>query len=677
MGAYERLPINLTDGFYPATAQVGANSNKQSARDGRNFLWQGPGLIRNSRGLDASASGLGVGAERLYIVNDQIGSVAGVGSVLPYRGNSVWYLTESSASNIIHVGATAYNGTGGVLRYKIGSTEVNAGLAAPTTPLTAAAGAAGVMTSGSTEFLVTRIRLSDLFDGGMLHEVFEESNPSPNSATVAVENQQINLTNWPAAGTGLDWHDAWGLYATDANAGTLSSAQGGGFRRLYVLTESAVSNGGPGGVRGFIVNYDDSVLLNLAPPTDNRQPPSGSFVCNLGDVMFILNTRGGTHYAASKAGFPGAFPPLAEQSMSPPDKIVGVAMRGQQAELYAWSNNSLQSFLLSDDGDVPIYNRPIWPTTGIMSPMGGCFSDNRFYCFISRSGPARMGNDGKPDTSFAAPIRNWLWSQNIDATKVSVAHDPENDFIVYCLGGDLALIYCQGLSELMGRPIWCVPYELNANVGQMPTSALTFQNRLIIGRAALLTYFEGAAPTTRNGYLVTAKQDDPNPMDYKTFIGFRIHCESSTLIAKLFLDDANGSMSTQGGTGTISGTTTITLAGGSTAQFKVGDMITAAGQTRMILAIIDATSFTVTMAFSPPLSGGTAFNMSIAGSTASHTLTDNRSGSHYTNWNNGLVDGTPACFNYSLWIGVSAPDDRIDDMQVELIYEPGVKAVDT
>src|ERR1051326_2673720 len=99
-----RLPLPLTDGFYPTTAETGVNENKKAARDGRNVLWLGPGLMRSARGINAAGVPAGGGGDRLFIVNDKIGSVNGVGSVVPFRSDSYYYLTVASTTGIINVG---------------------------------------------------------------------------------------------------------------------------------------------------------------------------------------------------------------------------------------------------------------------------------------------------------------------------------------------------------------------------------------------------------------------------------------------------------------------------------------------------------------------------------------------------------------------------------------------
>jgi len=315
------------------------------------------------------------------------------------------------------------------------------------------------------------------------------------------------------------------------------------------------------------------------------------FVAGLGNVIFIIGSRGGVYFSPSLSGNLGAFPPLAEGLMSPPETPIGFAGRATEAELVVWTMNSLQSFLLSGNPLAPIYNRAIWPSTGIASPMGGCFAERSFYCFVAKSGPTRVGDDGQPDTAFALPVRNYIQSLNWDPAIVSVGYDPVNNGIVYSHLDD-SMVY------MRDQDIWCVPITLNANSGQNSV-LLTFQGQLIVGKGAGLFTWEGGL-VNQNWFLTTAKQDAPDPMDRKNLTGFRIHCDMTGLVAKLFIDDVD----------------------------------------------------------------------SVAG-TPEFTLNDMGSGKHYTSWNDVLLN--VPCKNYQLRISGSQMDQRLDDIEFEMLYVPGLR----
>ncbi len=533
------IPVNFIRGFWPSAAATGPNSIKDAAVNGRNVLFLGPGLVVSAKGLGVGPAGLG--GPRLYNLDDSIATVSGMGSVLRYR-SLFYFISVETGAGIINIPAANVSlaGTGGKLQYRTATQTLNAGLAAPeTAPTLEASMTAGLNNSSATAVRITRIRTS-MIVGENSMGVYEESNPSPVSNVISVENKKIKFTNFPSAPAvgNLDHHDAWGIYATASNAA--NSPGGGGFLLLRIIPTSAVVAG------VYETDWNDNELEAVNPPTTNFPPPIGELVAGLGNVIFLLNTRGGNYYSASKAGILGAFSPLAEALMSPPGKIKGFTGRATDGELFAWSDNSLQSFILSGNPLAPIYNRAIWPNTGISSPMGGCFAERDFYCFVAKAGPVMLGSGGSAETAFALPVRNYILSLNWDPSIVSVGYDPVNNAVVYAHNDD-ALVYMRDLN------VWCLPVTLNANTGQLST-LITFNGQLIVGKGAGLFTWEGGL-VNQSWFIVTAKQDAPNPMDRKNLVGFRIHCDMDGLVAKLFIDDEDTE------TGTAKFTLTDSLSG--------------------------------------------------------------------------------------------------------------------
>lgn len=517
------FPVQFQRGFYPSAADVGPVSAKDAVVDGRNMLWVGPGKIRSARGLGVGPSG--IGGPRLYIINNTIATINDIGAALAYRDNLYYLVTKTSGAGIVNLpGVGTFSGTGGRLQFIWQGQLRNAGLAAPTSaPVLVASTTPGRNISAKTSCQITRIRSTAMLAGGSVMDVFEESNGSPPSASVAVSKKKIKFTNWPAAGTGADMHDAWGVYVSPSNSGDLP---GENFLFLRIVTEAEVAAAG----RAPEWDWSDQELQSDRPPTLNDPPPTGELMAGLGNVIFMLNTRGGLYYSASRPGFPGAFSPFAEGLMPSNEKLNGTTGRAQQNELYAWSDNSLLSFLLTGDEETPIYARAIWPNTGIKGPMGGAFADLRFYCFVSQSGCTRIGQDGQPDTAFALPVRNYIESLNWNPALVSVGHDPVLNAIVYSHKDD-ALVYMQDMD------VWCVPVTLNANTGQ-DTVLLTFQGQLVVGKGAGLFLWEGGL-VDQNWFILTAKQDYPKPSQTKTLVGYRVHARGDGMTFKLYVDDAD------------------------------------------------------------------------------------------------------------------------------------------
>lgn len=518
-----RLPIELVQGFVPSAAATGPNSAKGAVVNGRNFLWLGRGLMKSAKGLGAGPAG--TGGTRLFVTNNAIATVNGTGSIIAYKQGLFYFLSVESTAGLFSIpGLVSAAGTGGRLKYTRTGVIYNAGLAAPTSaPVLTASMTAGINNSGATAVKVTKVRTAMIL-GESNMGVFEESNPSPASNVIAISNKKVKISNFPSAPAAgdPDFYDAYGIYATPSNAGSL---KGNPFQFLRVIPISAVV----GGI--YETEWNDNELLPQTPPDDFFPPPTdGMFVLGLGNVVFIVGCEGGTRFAPSKPGQLGAFPPLSRGLMSPAEQPIGTAARATDGELLVWTMNSLQSFLLSGDPLAPIYNRAIWASTGIPSPMGGCFADKEFYCFIAKSGPAKLGENGAVETGFALPIRDYLFSLNWDATKVSVGYDPVNDGVVFAYRDD-ALVYMRSLG------VWCVPITLNANLGS-DVQLITFQGQLIVGKGGGLFTWEGGL-VDQSWFIVTAKQDAPDPMDIKNLTGYRIHCNMDGLVAKLFTDDTD------------------------------------------------------------------------------------------------------------------------------------------
>lgn len=596
MAEPEMISLSIAEGWWPSAASTGPGRRPNSCRDGRNMLWLGPGLIRSAKGLGVAPPLSGVGAARLYILMDRIASVDGTGSIIPFRGSTELFITKEGGAGIIS-GSVIHDGTSGRLRYYANGARFNAGLVAPVLAVPSLSEGADSFinfTSAAVAICLTRIRTTKFLEGGSDQSTLAESNGSEPSNIIAVTNKKVRL-KFPAAGIGLDMHDAWGIYTTFLNNGSL-----GPFLFLRTIMEQDISPD-----RMMDLEWMDSEISPVDPlPTSNNPPPLGEFVCNIGNVTIVLNTRAGmgdfgAYYAASKPGFFEHYSAFGEGQFSPPTKIKGFTARPSDGELVAWGEDAILAAQLTGNPTAPVLFRAILPDKGVASPMGACFADNELYCYNKANGPFMLDGIGNPDESFAVPVRDFIRDMDppIDPSKVAVGHDPMSDGIVYCLGGDLALIYHRSLSRIMGMPIWSVPYELNGNLGAAVTSAILFKSQLVIGRDSGMFGFENgiAQPAW---YVISAKQDRPASMGRKTILGKRLHVKASGMIAKTYLNDADPN----------------------------------------------------------------------GAADADLTLTDTKTGDHYTNW----LRFNRHCENWTLRVEGTNSDERIDDIAYMAMYEPGL-----
>ncbi len=522
----ERKPIRWTRGWWPSAPDTGPNHIPDSAKDGKNILWEGPDRIVTAKGL-AGGPMDAIGGTRLYVTGSKVSTVNDIGSVVPFLDNAYAYCSVGSAAGAILIGGLNFNGTGGRLRFYAvtPAKEYNVGLDAPLAAPVLVAGAAGTITSGATTCVITRIRTSAITKGGaaVLDNIFNESNPSPVSNAIAVENQNIKFTAWPAAGTGLDAHDAWGIYVTASNEGNIDD-----FLFLMVVSEATIAGGG----RTFEISWSDSALQNEHPPTDNFPPPTDcQYVAYLGGVLVGIGSRGGSYYSCSKQGESQHFSRLGEANMPTHEQVAGFINRPTEGELYYWTANSLCSFALSDDPDLPIYARALWPLVGAQSPNGACFAGNYIYIFTSECSPARMSPNGEYDAEFSIPVRAYLRKLGIDPSKVAVGYDPRLDIVAFVYQ-DTAYLYVPSLN------LWCVPYHMNGNEGASKNAAVTFMGKLLFGRDAGTFFFEDGV-LDQNAFIVPALQEGPQPGMPVTLRAYTIHCEASGLQARLYVDEAD------------------------------------------------------------------------------------------------------------------------------------------
>lgn len=497
------LAMSLSAGYWPSAALSGPDKIPNSAIDGSNVFFLGGGNVRSAKGLGTSAI---VGGTRLYLVNSQIGATTGVGSIVPYTGGSYWWVSD----NYIYINGNTLLPTGGALYYYTGSGTFQAGLIAPAAPTVVDAGAGnpGILV-GDYAIKITRKRS---FTTG-------ESNPSASTGAFNVNGHKVTIT-FPAAGSGLGLHDYWGIYVTPAGQGSTNN-----FGFLMDV---------PSSMSSITLDWrEGDVDFDLGPPTDHDPPPTSpnapKFVIQMGQILILLGTFGGTFISPSVPGDAESYPFLYAQQLTPAEQIIGFA-RANEGQYFIWTANSVQCITYTGSPSAPVQITTLWGHTGIQGIHGACFAFNQFVGFNSVAGPVMMGPDGAIDTQFALPVRDKIRQLGWNAANVVVGHDPTRDIIVFA-HGSIGFVYMRSLG------IWSPPIDLSA-LGTV-ASAVTINGQLYLGNNAqqLFTWEQGSG--VASWFIAPCWEDAGSDAHRKTIIGWRTSCNANNMSTKLFLDYSN------------------------------------------------------------------------------------------------------------------------------------------
>jgi hypothetical protein len=500
-----RVLLSVENGWWPAAALTGPRRVPNSTRAlSRNFWILNGGLTKSAKGLGGALAGQ-VGNTQLYLVGSQIGAMS-AGSVIPYRGGLYLW---------VGIGAVTIDGTqigtgGSGILYNPGTDPLNAkplGLDFPGPP-DLEEGAAG-KNSGSYAAQITRVRT---VTGG-------ESIGSGPSAPISVKNKKIKV-RFPGA---LSSQDKWGLYFTAKGRGTT-----GPFLFLKDINEADIDPS----TRQVEVDFYDSELGALEPPTDYNPPPPCKFVASLGPVVIGIGSFEGNGIAAgispSAANKIDGYPALYTAFLNPLESVIGFAARPTDGELLLWTNNSLQALVFTGSSSFPILPRPLWPTTGIQSKHGGCFAESIFYGYAGKAGPVRLAGDD-PDTEFARAVIEFIRNENWDPAAVVVGYDRIRNAVVFMgsgTNGPLAFPF------MRDDGIWSPAIVLSG----APQACVSVNGQLKIAIGGSLYDWEAG-----NGgawALYPDWKDEPQPADRKTVVGYTgvVNTAAAPVTVDLLLD---------------------------------------------------------------------------------------------------------------------------------------------
>lgn len=465
-----------------------------------NVLFPGEGRPSIFKGLSSSSS---VAGRNYFQFLNSIASLgnyatAGKGSIFPFIALSALYIGTGPVSSG-PAGLTGTATTTLTMRLRVSGSYVNAasgpftvGLVKPGT-VTVAAMTPILETAmtGSRSFRITRIRSTT---GG-------ESVASVQSASVTFAAQSARLT-FPALDS--NGQDRWGVYST-----LLDFSLAGPHYFYTEIADSALSTIG-GVARSYEVGFHDGQLTDILAPTDHFPPPVGTHGGALETVLFVAGCYGdsvttsdpGNAIACSLPGYPEAF--LPENVLYLPEPPTAVISRAADGYVFVFCANSLHA-LTYTGGTPPLALQTLWPDVGIRFHHNACTAEGVLYCWTEKRGAVRLGQNGEPDTSFAARISGQMdgWS----AENVVVGYAPD-DQLVYFIHNYSMLIYNKAAD------MWSTPVDLrwiaNAPAG-VAAGCYTFGGNLHVSYFNDTKYTGNGSSTTAGSATLELERMNYNP----------------------------------------------------------------------------------------------------------------------------------------------------------------------
>lgn len=257
----------------------------------------------------------------------------------------------------------------------------------------------------------------------------------------------------------------------------------------FELREVAISAMTVSGSERYIdLDWVDAELAgNDLAPIEDYPPPLGVFAAVIQDVLAIIGCYGdpsiemtattpGNGISVSLPLHPESFPP--DNILFLPEPPVHVLSRASDGFVYILCKNSVHA-LLYTGGQMALSLRTVWAATGIVAPHNACLaSGGRLYAYTAKGGAIRIGNDGEPETAWAADIVEEMAAWY--APKVVVGWDNDTQTVVF---GYLNTLLCFNVQT----EEWSTPLGTTGLVAGEVCAAVT------IGGNLHLTYDTGSS----------------------------------------------------------------------------------------------------------------------------------------------------------------------------------------
>lgn len=337
----------------------------------------------------------------LQVVNGIIAGVTNLGNVCAF------YLTLWAAGNgnIVESGSVT-GAVSGSLVLKVSGTYVTAGLTTPGAPTFAASATVSTKFNGTYSVGVVAVRVTT----GAI------SNISLRSAVIAV-NFKKGVITFPSAPTGATH---WIIYGTARGQGS-----NGVLRKVTTIAPVAV------GTATLTFDYVDGELGDLAPIT-NDPPPTCTHCFPIGSVMCVASA-GGMIYPA-KPGQPEAYDVSLAVRLASGEAPVGITARGSDGGVFIGTRNSISLIVATGSESAPILPRGVFENVGIANGNAMCWVHDTLYVYSSTIGLCRTHGGNEPDTSFAAPIEQWLIDKGATGDNTFLVHDQGRNCLLVCTG---------------------------------------------------------------------------------------------------------------------------------------------------------------------------------------------------------------------------------------------------
>lgn len=243
----------------------------------------------------------------------------------------------------------------------------------------------------------------------------------------------------------------------------------------------ALTHGVEGTARTYVIEYEDGDLVGRPyAPDRNYPPPSGLLAGSLEDVAFvdgcypdagvsISGTNRGTAIAPSEKGQPEAYSP--DTVIFTNDAPIAL-LRGDGLYMRVCKNSTYAISYLG--GAQPLAVEPVWENIGIDHQGQACMGEgSRLYLWPTLQGLIRMGGDGKPENTFAVPIRDDLIACT-DSSKRILGWDGLGHALVVCYAKQVWAMF-PALNDA-----WAAPITLSMLTGGVRSAVAENGNQLLL-----------------------------------------------------------------------------------------------------------------------------------------------------------------------------------------------------
>jgi hypothetical protein len=349
----------------------------------------------------------------------------------------------------------------------------------------------GLMT-GTYSFKIARVRST----------TGARSIASATSAVITCTGQTVRLTFPAAASNG---QDRWAIFGTKAGFG--------GVGVHYLIEE--IDEGDLSTIdtiaRSYVLEYNDSDLLPITAYIDDYPPQAGLFAGRLENYVLNIGCYGNA-IQASVRNFPESFHP--EHLAFLPKPPTAVLQDPQGTYLYVSTESSVHAVSVVPSVDNPLLLQTLWSDVGVANSHNWCSVNGVLFAFTGKTGAVTMGENGRPDPTFAMPVakamRDWV------VANVVVHHVPHLNSVAYSYQGDTYLFNLQTLK-------WSSPARLSDFASGNIVSAVVYDRKPYITmlNGSTFTRYEFDTGSSSTTFSIVTPDNQPYPSGRVNILGIR------------------------------------------------------------------------------------------------------------------------------------------------------------